>query len=261
MLLAMAAPLAAQSYAAPPIDGLVTNEFAYWHRSPEAKISADWEMTSGSLFVRGGRFWTGKPDSCASPNAQSSNCTNSNVFRLNTRKRFAGDVRLAVKLKQLGDIHDRSCEAKDSCWHGTHLWLRYRSQYDLYYVSINRADGKVVIKRKVPCGPDNRGTYFVLGSYVPNDFKVGTWNSYNVDISSGADGNVTIKLYDDGKSRTVPVAVGTDRGGRNPNWSASCNTPGRYPSADYLPIVGPGAIGIRGDFANFEFTDFKVTPL
>jgi hypothetical protein len=29
-------------------------------------------------------------------------------------------------------------------WHGVHSWLRYQSQFDLYYVSINRADNLVV---------------------------------------------------------------------------------------------------------------------
>jgi hypothetical protein len=40
-------------------------------------------------------------------------------------------------------------------------------------VSINRADNQVVIKRKVPCGPDNQGTYFVFDA---SHARVDGWN-------------------------------------------------------------------------------------
>lgn len=248
-------------YPAPSTDRLVTNEFAYWHGGEAgAHRSSRWEMTSGSLFSHGGWFWTGRPDSCAggktSPNADSSNCTGSAVFRLNTRHRYAGDVSFSLEVKQLDDIHDPRCEQSDSCWHGTHLWLRYRSQYDLYYASINRADGRVVIKRKVPCGNDNSGTYVALTSYIPHDFRTRVWNRYTATIRTAHDGAVVIELFEQGQR--TPIAVGIDRGGKNPGWSRRCTTPGHYPSATYPPIRSAGAVGIRGDFANFEFRDFEV---
>ena len=248
-------------YAPPPTDRLVTNEFAYWHSgNPKARRSSRWQMTSGSLFSRGGSFWTGRPDSCADgktgPNANSSNCTGSAVFRLNTRRRYRGDVAVSVQVKQLENLHDARCEQSDSCWHGTHLWLRYRSQYDLYYASINRADGRVIIKRKVPCGNDNSGTYVALSSYVPYDFRTGAWNGYTATVRTTRDGAVVIELFNAGHRE--PVAVGVDRGGKNRNWSPRCTTPGHYPSASYPPIRSAGAVGIRGDFANFEFRDFEV---
>jgi hypothetical protein len=251
-------------YATPVRDGLVTNEFAYWNPDNEkAKRSADWQMTSGSLFARSGVYWTGIPDSCRGqghPNASSTNCTGSDVFRLNTVRKFGGDIRVSLKLLQLRDLHNPSCDSDDSCWHGTHLWLRYRNQYDLYYASLNRADGKIVIKRKVPCGPDNRGTYFVLGDYVPHPFRAGGWNDYAVTISNRRD-SVLIKLFDENVSRTRPVDVAFDRGGTNPNWSKGCTTPGRYSSSSYPPLTGAGAVGIRGDYAEFEFSDFRVSSL
>lgn len=256
-----ASGVVADRYVAPSTDRLVANEFAYWHRGdPKARRSPQWEMTSGSLFSRGGSFWTGRPNSCGggktSPNADSSNCTGSAVFRLNTRRRYSGDVTLSVQVKQLEDLHDARCEENDSCWHGMHLWLRYKSQYDLYYASINRADGHVVIKRKVPCGSDNSGTYVPLTRYIPHDFRTGVWNGYTATVRTARDGAVVIELFDQGKRE--PIAVGIDRGGKNPNWSPRCTTPGHYPSASYPPIRSAGAVGIRGDFANFEFRDFEV---
>lgn len=216
-------------------------------------------MTSGSLFTHQGAFWTGLPDSCSNgPNALSTNCTDSNVFRLNTVKKFTGNIALSLSLRQNTNIHKTACNKNDTCWYGTHLWLRYQNQFDLYYASINRADGTVVIKRKVPCGPSDSGTYFVLGQYVKHDFKVGVWNDYTATVQTNSDGSVTIRLYDDRYSTNKPIVVGTDRGGINPNWSTSCTTPGRYASAVYKPITAGGYVGVRGDYANFAFKDFQV---
>lgn len=247
-------------------NGLVTNEFAYWNpHTPSASSSPDWQMTSGSLFAQSGVFWTGKPDTCdndkTSPNASSTNCTDSSVFRLNTARTFSGNISVSLSIKQLGNIHNDNCNSDDTCWYGTHVWLRYQNQFNLYYVSVNRADGDVAIKRKVPCGTDNSGTYFVLGTYVKHGFQSGSWNAYTTTIQTNSDGSVTIKLYDDNESTTTPIDVGTDRGGTNPNWTASCTTPGHYTSAAYPPITADGAVGVRGDYANFEFTNFKVTAL
>lgn len=240
-------------------DGLITNEYVFYNADdPAAPRSADWAMTSGSLFAKGGNFWTGHPDSC-DPNATSRTCTDSNVFRLNTRRSFGGNIKVSLALKQDAVIANSGCDAKDTCWHGTHVWLRYQSEFNLYYVSINRADGNVVIKRKVPCGDDNSGTYFVLGQYEPDSFRVGDWNRYATTIQTNRDQSVTIKLYDEAKSATRPVAEGTDKGGTNPNWSRACSTSGKYPSSHYAPITATGAVGVRGDFANFEFKNFSVS--
>lgn len=247
-------------------NGLITNEFAYWNpHISSAKFSPEWQMTSGSLFAKYGVFWTGSPDTCSngktSPNAASTNCTDSSVFRLNTTKRFSGNVSVSLALKQLRNIHNPTCNNGDTCWYGTHIWLRYQNQFNLYYVSVNRADGDVAIKRKVPCGTDNSGTYFVLGTYVKHGFQPNMWNTYTATIQTDHDGSVTIKLYDDSYSTTTPIDVGTDNGGTNPNWSASCNTPGHYSSSKYQPISTAGAVGIRGDYAEFEFTNFTVAAL
>jgi hypothetical protein len=137
--------------------------------------------------------------------------------------------------------------------------LRYQNEFNLYYASIQRADGKVVIKRKVPCGSDNSGTYFELSSYVPHDWSVTNWKHYSATVATNTDGSVTIQLFDDDQSTTVPIVTGTDKGGTNPNWRSSCTTPGHYASSAYTPITQAGAVGIRGDFANFNFDQFVVS--
>ena len=70
--------------------------------------------------------------------------------------------------------------------------MRYQTQYDLYYVSINRADNQVVIKRKVPCGPDNQGTYIVL-SQATHAWTVGSWQHFSMTIQTNADGNMPLE--------------------------------------------------------------------
>lgn len=253
------APSNQKIFSAGSIDGLLTNEFAFYNKSdPGAVVSMDWDMTSGSLFSKSGAFWTGVPDTCDTPNAKSRNCTNSDVFRANSKQIFGGTTNVSLSILQLSDPHNSGCNNDDTCWHGTHIWLRYQNQFNLYYASINRADGQMVIKRKVPCGNDNSGTYFVLGTYVKHNYKAGNWNKYTARIQNNSDNSVTILIFDPSVSTTKPVVQGVDKGGTNPNWSTTCNVAGKYPTAQYSPISAAGSIGVRGDYANFEFKDLTV---
>ncbi len=236
-------------------DGLITNEYAHWNS--DGINSPDWDMTSGSLFRQTNTALTLIPDSCA-PDKYSSSCTDSNVFRLNTKQNFSGNVKVSVALRNNTDIHDSNCSSNDTCWHGVHIWMRYQTQYDLYYVSINRADNQVVIKRKVPCGPDNQGTYIVL-SQATHAWTVGSWQHLSMTIQTNGDGSVTLKLYDDDIDPNTPITQGTDSGGTNQNWTPGCTTQGHYPTAQYPPITAAGVVGVRGDYDNFNFDNFTVT--
>jgi hypothetical protein len=241
-----------------PANGLVTNEYATYNpEDTAAKKSPDWTMTSGSLFARDGAFWTGKPDSCDAPNADSTNCTNSDVFRLNSVQKYSGNLSVSVAVKQNSEIHNPACDANDSCWHGAHIWLDYQSEYDLYYVSVNRADDTVVIKRKIPCGDDNHGTYKEISPYVTHPFKTNQWNTYRAALHHNTDGSNSVSLYDSA-SGAKPIVTGTDHGGTNPNWSADCDTPGKYPGHAYPPLGVSGSVGLRGDFTDMQFKDFTV---
>lgn len=240
-------------------DGLISNEYAYWNEKYDIPVisSDSWLVSSGSFFVQNESGWTGIPSSCT-PNEISSNCTNSNTFRLNTKQKFAGKTEVSFSLRQNQDSHNPNCKDNGTCWHGVHLWLRHQNQYNLYYASIQRADGKVVIKRKVPCGTDNKGTYITLSKYIPHNWTVGNWINYSVTIDTNADGFVQIDLYDESSNPIIPIASGIDRGGVNPQWHEICSTPGRYPSEDYTPIIEAGSVGIRGDYVDFNVRDFMV---
>jgi hypothetical protein len=126
-------------------------------------------------------------------------------------------------------------------WDGVHIFLHYQSQYELYYASVARRDGHVVIKKKCKGGPSNGGSYYPLDnseiSGLP--FPLGTWRAVGASVRTNADGTVTIVLYRDGKAYTSATDTGI-----------GC-----------APITNAGATGIRGDNAEFEFNNFTISPL
>jgi hypothetical protein len=229
-----ASPLFVDNFSYP--DGLITNEYAYWNPgSARSRISHTWELTSGSLFARGATGWTGVPDDIE-PNAASSKGTDSAIFRMNTKRADFGDVTVSMRLLVNRLTSTRSTPRV--AWDGVHIFLRYQSQYNLYYASVARRDGTVVIKKKCVGGPDNGGTYYELTRYVPGHaIPLGSWHPVAASVHNDTGGSVTVKLYRDG----TLLAAGVDRG-------VGC-----------APIRSAGAVGIRGDNADIQFDAFTVT--
>jgi hypothetical protein len=249
-------------------DGLITNEYAA--HNADGITSPDWAVTSGTLYRQAGTGWTGVPGSCDNPDRTSSNCNNSDVFRANTIRTFGGNVKVSLALKNNSEIHNPNCGATETCWHGVHVWLRHKTQYDLYAVSINRADNLVVIKRKVPCGSSNNGHYEELKqpngqfAHLLHPWTTGTWQHFSVTVQTNADGSVTLKVYDDDGDPNTPFLIGTDTGGTNPEWPSQCpppkdGQPQHYPTNQYPPLTAAGGVGVRGDFDDFNIENFTVT--
>jgi hypothetical protein len=219
-------------------DRLITNEYAYWNPSdPQAARSGLWDMNSGSLFCRSGAGWTGKPDDIP-PNPASTNGTNSAVFRMTSHRSDFGDVSVSFSLLNRGLSTSPSTPA--ASWDGIHLWLRYQGEAHLYYASFNRRDGTSVIKKKVPGGPSNGGTYYELSPYVSHPVPYGAWQKARASVVNNPDGSVTIRLYDGDKLLVSAVDDGSVGG---------------------APIRAPGRVGIRGDNADLTFDDFTVTDI
>ncbi|MFI5931843.1 hypothetical protein [Actinoplanes sp. NPDC051494] len=222
----------------PSLNGLFTNDYAYWTPSdPRSLLSPVWDMTSGSLFSLNGNGYTGVPDD-RTADARSRASTHSAIFRLTTHDYSFKNVSVQTKVKVRRLSSTRSTPQVD--WDGVHLFLHYKSQYQLYYASIARRDGKVVIKKKCPGGRSNNGTYYELtDERAGYPIAYGSWQSAGATIRDNANGSVSITLTVDGRA----AAEATDTG-------VGC-----------APITGAGAVGIRGDNAEFEFTDFKVSTL
>jgi hypothetical protein len=229
-----AGPLLAEVFTRP--DGLITNEHASWSPSdPAAVVSGTWRVTSGSLFADGNTAWTGVPDD-RQPDAGSAHGTGSAVFRLVTRRTDLGDVQVSLRLRNLGLISTAS--TPPAAWDGVHLFLRYQSQYQLYYASVNRRDATVLVKKKCPGGSENGGTYYLLGDPVGDQpIPVGAWQRLAASVRTNLDGSVSIDIRRNG----VLLTHVRDRG-------LGC-----------APIRQPGAVGLRGDNDQFRFDDFTVT--
>lgn len=218
-------------------NGLVTNEWAYWNPTDSSGVkSRFWQATSGSLFARNGDGWTGSPDS-VNPDRLSSRGNNSAIFRLVSHDRFS-DVTVSVRILNVGLLTTSRTPSQE--YDGIHIFLRYQSQYDLYYASINRRDNTVVIKKKVAGGLSNGGTYFDLTAYRPEKVAYGTWQTYSARVVNLASGAVELSLWHGSELLTRAIDDGI----------------GGVP-----PYRGAGSVGLRGDNCEFFFRDFTVTPV
>jgi hypothetical protein len=218
-------------------DGLVTNEWAFGHPDDrDAVVSPDWYMTSGSLFTSGKAGWSGVPDRRA-PDAVSANGTGSAVFRLVTHRRDFGNVAVSFSLRN--DAVMSTASTPPVPWDGVHVFLRYQSSDRLYSASANRRDGTVVIKKKCPGGPSNGGSYYSLSTSSLYAVPYGEWQQVVATVRNLTPVSVELRLEIGG--RIVAAAVDDGLG---------C-----------APIRSAGAVGIRGDNANFRLDDFAVSQL
>lgn len=208
--------------------GLVTNEYAYWnHGTRGSVVSDDWSITSGSLFARNGSGWTGPVDA-TSPNADSSNATDSAVFRLRSRAKDFGNVGVGFDLKVNALTATERTPSRE--WDGVHVWLHYQNAANLYYVSVSRRDGEIVIGKKA------NGVYVQLSKRTGEKFPLDRWRHVETTIVADGD-NVTIRLLL-GDELVERVTDGGRRKGP--------------------ALIAPGRIGLRGDNADFQFRDLRV---
>lgn len=177
-----------------------------------------WLVTSGDLAVRAGAAETA-----------------SAVFRAVTRRRDFRDAEVSFELLNRGLAQSPETPATD--WDGVHVFLRYQSQFHLYYASVNRRDNTVVIKKKTPGGPSNGGTYHDLSARVPYPVPYGRLQRVRATIrDEGA--AVVIEAYVDGK--LVVSARDTGRVGG-------------------APIRAPGRVGVRADNAAISLDRFAAS--
>ncbi|GGL17150.1 hypothetical protein [Mangrovihabitans endophyticus] len=213
--------------------GLITNELLERHPDvPGVRRSDDWVLTSGSLFADDGMGYSGRPDD-GQPDALSGQANDSAVFRAVSRRRDFADVR--VRLRVRIDSLVSTARTPEQDYDGLHLFLRYRSPQELYVVSLQRRDGTVAIKRKIPGGPSNGGSYQELaGAELPLRHE---WLNVEARVRDAEDGSTRFVVRVDGQQ----VLSATDASPRR--------------------LAGPGGVGLRGDNAEFHFADFIAEPI
>jgi hypothetical protein len=221
-----------------PIPTLITNEYAYHHEGAvDAVRSPDWIVTSGSLYGSADLLWSGHPDD-RPPGPTSALGDDSAVLRaVSTRGDYADvKVSFALRVIQLG----RTSRTPAQDYDGVHVFLRYQSEFATYYVSVFCRDGQVKVKKKVPGGPSNGGTYITLASSAlrVDPGLPGVWHQVETTVSREGTAAARLTLRLDG--RLVLDVV--DRGAIAP------------------VIAAPGRVGLRGDNCEFYVRDFHVKP-
>lgn len=198
--------------------GIIASEFG---------VKSDvWEMTSGTLYLADNGGSTGVPD------AQN----NSAVFRMVSKKADFGDVSVSLKLMNQGlTAGNTKTPAVD--WDGVHVFLRYLSPYNLYYASVNRRDGKIIFKKKIPGGPSNQGTYYEIGKLGTYQWQPNVWQDLRAEIKTLEAGKVLLCMCANGKVILSAVDDGSVGG---------------------PAIVQPGRVGLRIDNCKAQFRDFEA---
>jgi len=223
----------------PDTNALVTNEYAFWNADDSGVVRSDeWEVNSGSLFSKvtedGPVYWTGAIDD-GSPDAESARHTDSAIFRLTTARSDFGNVRVWFGLNLLRQTSTRSTPEQD--WDGVHIFLHYQSEQSLYYASVARRDGAIVVKKKCPGGDSNGGTYYVLDEVAGAPVPLGKWQEMSASVRSNSNGTVTFRVYRD--DQLVLTALDAGIG---------------------CPVISdPGKTGLRGDNTEFYLRNFRVT--
>lgn len=212
----------APTFAGP--DRLVTNERAHPTPPRDGHVSADWVVTSGSLFARGGAGWSGEPDG-GSPDAGSTPATGSAVLRAVSRGPAFSGVTVTTQVRVVRLLQTERTPVR--AWDGVHLFLRYQSPDNTYTVDVHRRDGSLTVKRK------SGGRYTTLGR-VDHRVPRGRWLSVRAEARTARNGDVRITSSIDGQ----PVLGVTDRSD--------------------AAITGAGRVGIRGDNCEFYFRDYRA---
>jgi len=231
-----ALPVATLSNDVKPNGTLLANAYSTWNPTTvNVRQMPGWFITNGSLYSRDRGVWTGQPDN-DKPNALSTNGNGSATFRIYSNDANYQNVEARFDLENLGFVSGHGNPAHR--WDGLHLFLRLRSEYSLYVISVNRRDHTVSIKRKSPTGPSNGGTYNYVSNVVPWDFTLGTWQHVVASAVTNTDGTVTLRLYINGEPLLNATDTGHGTGG--------------------APITQGGRVGFRGDNDNFVIRNFSV---
>lgn len=170
-----------------------------------------------------------------------------NILRLVTRSKWQ-DFRQEAYFRITRDQLSRSPNREGH--NGLLLFNRYQDGQNLYYTGV-RVDGNAVIKKKI------NGRYYTMafrkiypGTYNrssnPNLLPKDTWIGLRSEVVNNSNGTATIKLYVDN--------------GRTGKWTLAAEAVDNGKSYSEV-IRAPGYGGIRTDFMDIEFDDYRMTNI
>jgi hypothetical protein len=179
-----------------------------------------------------------------------------NIFRLISRNvwhNFSEQVYFKITSDNLSSSPNRNIS------NGLLLFLRYQDQNNTYYAGL-RVDGTAVIKKKV------EGEYTTLaqekvfeGNYnrdrTPSLLPKDEWIGIKSEIRN-EDGKVRIKLYIEESLRDS-----IENNVTNNKWKLILEATDEGDSLGKKPILESGFVGIRSDFMDVQFKDFRVSEI
>lgn len=219
-------------------------------------IDADWWLNSGAYFVQKdgiGRTLCGslgdgdkwrKKYAEAKPKSTQDGYQPHNIFRLITRsqwKNMSEEVYFRIT-----DVHKTDVDQRGQS-NGVLLFGRYKDQDNLYYAGL-RVDGQAVIKKKesgiyetLAITPVYEGVYDKEKnvSLLPQDRWIG----------------LRMVIRDDGEAVFVQLFVDKNKNG---GWEQILDV---VDPGEDRPIIHNGHAGIRTDFMDVEFDDYKIEEL
>lgn len=167
--------------------------------------------------------------------------TSSPILRHVTRRRDFQDVRATLDFQHLGFVTGPRTPARN--FDGVNVWIRYQSQYSLYYATFNRRDGQIALKKKEPRPHDptsNYGRYHMLAA-ASRSFE------------SGADQRMSVEAVNVGR-RSVQLTVRDAEGRVLLSYLDDGSVGGPA-------LTSPGAVGVRGDNSRLLLQRLEVSPL
>jgi hypothetical protein len=170
-----------------------------------------------------------------------------NIFRLVTRSKWQNfQQEVYFKIIKI----NMSASPNRNASNGVLLFNRYQNGNNLYYTGI-RVDGTAVIKKKI------NGTYYTLDqkpfyySDVPYNRDINPnlipgqkWIGLRSEIKTNSDNTVSIKIF-----------IDKDKTG---NWILAAEAEDDGKSYGGAAILNEGYAGIRTDFMDVEFDDYKI---
>ncbi|NUQ57681.1 MAG: hypothetical protein HUT38_04340 [Candidatus Paceibacter sp.] len=172
-----------------------------------------------------------------------------NILRLVTRSKwqnFTQEMYFKINKDQLSASPNRNES------NGLLLFNRYQNSDNLYYAGI-RVDGAVVIKKKI------NGKYYTMAykSFVsgskydktvnPNLLPKNVWVGLKSEVKNNPDGTVSVRLFVDN--------------GKTGNWILAAEAKDDGKTYGGAPITASGYGGVRTDFMDVEFDDYRMTKI